>query len=236
MIINLFITEGLNELKVGSKHYGADTHTRAHTDTCKHLGGGLSQNATCHRPRIAVTSPLNNKNHLQRQTEGGGGRAAGGPAGRPGRKTSRYIDKSTTDMKSRSRCRNPTQSNARARQRRLHKHQASCQTTHICSTSSVESLRPSGRRFFFFCRGRSRREPLMAKRCCVADFGACSPWLTSFFLLPLPCKTPLASALVSESRVVVLLAKQLSVGKETNQHSSLELCSVFMGRERKINK
>lgn len=76
----------------------------------------------------------------------------------------------------------------------------------------------------------------MAKRCCVADFGACSPWLTSFFLLPLPCKTPLASALVSESRVVVLSAKQLSVGKETNQRSSLELCSVIMGRVRKINK
>lgn len=137
-------------------------------------------------------------------------------------------------MKSRSRCRNPTQSNARARQRRLHKHQASCQTTHICSTSSVESLRPSGRSFFFFfCRGQSRREPLMAKRCCVADFGACSPWLTSFFLLPLPCKTPLASALVSESRVVVLLAKQLECGKRDKSAFVFGIMFCIHGKRKK---
>lgn len=37
MIINLFITKELNEQKSGSKHSGADTH----------LGGGISQNATC---------------------------------------------------------------------------------------------------------------------------------------------------------------------------------------------
>lgn len=174
---------GVNTMARGHTHARAGTHTRAHTDTCKHLGGGLSQNATCHRPRIAVTSPLNNKNHLQRQTEGGGvGLQAGGPAGQDGKHQNTSINQ------------RPTWSRALAAetQRRATLERVSVDYTNTRPRAKRHTFvpRPALRVcghlegvFFFFCGGRGRREPLMAKRCCVADFGACSPWLTSFFFI-----------------------------------------------------